>query len=305
MAISTIGRPFQGKAWYWVEATYGGGLSGATLPISKYIQDIKMGTGDVVKSIRSIESAVIIEQIQQCEEPTIHIEYNPQIGDTMIDDCVDRSSCCILQSLAFEFGANTCTGGDDTTYFYGVGFKAATVKISAAKDEPYSVVIDYEGKSIVTSTTAIGVEPTALSGAILQFNVAGSITKTGGFNPTGSKIAYITDSIDVTISNQLTGYTDHDSTQKTFLVEGTLDVEGSCNITLDGAGGMHFGEVKAMTDFTLVINMGDTGAPKITLPGCNWKNSEPGINTSGEAMMESAAFVCTPTDCASFVDVVA
>jgi len=306
MAVSDIGHGFQGVAYYWVESSYGDGESGTTLPISKYIQDIKIGTGDKIKSIRSIEAPYIVKLIEQTNEPTLSIEYNPQVGDTLIDDSVDRDSCCVLQSLAFCFGANTCTGAgsDDVTYYYAKGFKAGTVRISAAKNEPYTVTIDFEGQSIATSTSATGSEPTALAGDILQFNVAGSITKTGGFNPTGSKIAYITNSIDITITHQLTGYTDHDSLDKSYLVEGTLDVEGTVDITLDGAGGMHFGEVKNLTDFTITVNMGGAGAPKLTLPGCKWKSSEVPINVSGEAMMESASFTAVPTACDSLVDTV-
>lgn len=304
MAVSDIGHPFQGKAWYWVEDTYGSGESAVTLPISKYIQDIKVGTGDKGKDVRSIQSAVVIERIEQTDEPVISIEYNPQIGDTLIDDTVDRDSCCVLQSLAFEFGANTCGTGDDVTYYYGVGFKPSSVKISAAKNEPYTISIDFEGKSIATSITATGDEPTALAGVICQFNTAGSISKTGGFIPTGSKIAYITDSIDITIDHQLTGYTDHDSLEKSFLVEGTMDVSGSVNITLDGAGGMHFGEVQEMTDFTITVNMGGAGAPKITIPGCNWNSGEVPINTNGEAMMESAPFTGVPSTCSTLVSTV-
>jgi hypothetical protein len=304
MAVSDIGHPFQVKAWYWVEDSYGDGASGSTLPISKYIQDIKVGTGDKGKDMRSIESAVIIERISQTNEPVISIEYNPQVGDTMIDDCVDRSSCCTLQSLAFCFGANTCIGGDDATYYYGVGFKPSSVKIAGSKNEPYTVTIDYEGKSVTTSTSAIGVEPSALAGAIMQFNVAGSITKVGGFNPTGSKIAYITNSVDITIDHQLTGYTDHDSLNKSYLIEGTMDVSGTVDITLDGGGGMHFGEVIAMTDFVITVNMGSEGAVKLTLPGCNWDNSEVDINVSGEALMESAGFTCVPSACSNIVSTV-
>ena len=303
MAVSDIGHPFQGTAWYWVEATYGSGESGSTLPISKYIQDVKIGTGDKGKDIRSIESAVVAERIEQTDEPVLSIEYNPQCDDTLIDDVVDRDSCCVLQSLAFEFGANTCSGAasDDVTYYYCVGFKPSTVRISASKNEPYTVTVDLEGKSITTSTTATGSAPADLSGAILQFNVAGSITKTGGFNPTGSKIAYITNSIDITIDHQLTGYTDHDSMEKSYLVEGTMDVSGTVDITLDGAGGMHFGEVQAFKDFTITINMGAAGCPQLSLAGCNWNMSEVNINTSGEAMMESAPFTAVPSSCSNLV----
>ena len=303
MAVSTIGRPFQGTAWYWIEATFGGGESGTTLDIGKYVQNVAVGTGDKGMDIRSIESAVVAERIEQTDEPTLSIEYNPQCDDTLIDDVVDRDSCCVLSSLAFCFGANTCTGAasDDVTYYYVTGAKPSSVRISASKNEPYTVSVDFECKSITTSTSATGSEPARLSGSILQFNTAGSITKTGGFNPTGSKIAYVTNSIDITIDHQLTSYTDHDSTTKSYIVEGTMDVSGSVDITLDGAGGMHFGEVKNMTDFTLTVNMGGAGCPQITIPGCNWNNSEVPINTSGEAMMESASFTGVPSSCSTLV----
>lgn len=304
MAVSDITHPFQGTAWYWVEASYGGGESGTTNPISKYIQDVKVGTGDKGKDVRSIESAVVIERIEQTDEPTVSVEYNPQADDTLIDDVIDRDSCCVLQSLAFCFGANTCTGAgtDDETYYYAIGCKPSTVRIAGSKNEPYTVTVDFLAKSVTTSVDPTGSAPADLSGDILQFNVAGSITKTGGFNPTGSKIAYITNSIDITISHQLTGYTDHDSKTKSYLVEGTMDVSGTVDITLDGGGGMHFGEVQNFTDFSITINMGDSGSPRIQLADCNWDNSEVNINVSGEAMMESAPFTAAPSSCSNLVD---
>lgn len=303
MAVSDITHPFQGKAWYWIEDTYGSGESTTTLPISKYVQDIKIGTGDKGKDVRSIFSAIVAERIEQTNEPTISVEYNPQADDTLIDDVIDRNSCCILQSIAFCVGANTCTGSgtDNETYYYAVGCKPSSVRIAGSKNEPYTVTVDFLAKSVATSVDATGEEPTALTGDILQFNVAGSITKTGGFNPTGSKIAYITNSIDITITHKLTGYTDHDSLTKAYLVEGEMDVSGTVDITLDGGGGMHFGEVQNFTDFIITINMGDAGAPIITLPGCNWDNSEVNINVSGEAMMESAPFTATPSACSNLV----
>ena len=96
-----IGFPYQGRAWYWVEATYGGGLSGTTLPISCWINDIRVGSGDRHKKIPNIQSAQSGTFMELADEPTLHIEYNPQIGDTLLDDAVDRTSCCTLQSMCF------------------------------------------------------------------------------------------------------------------------------------------------------------------------------------------------------------
>jgi len=302
MAVSDIGHPFQGVAWYWVEDSYGGGESATTLPISSYIQNIRIGTGDKGKDIRHIASAVVAERIVQTNEPTLSIEYNPQVGDTLISDTVERSSCCTLKSLAFCFGANTCLGGDNDTYYTVVGAKPSSVKISSAKNEPYTVSIDFLAQSVTTVMT--GEEPTALAGVINQFHVGGEITKTGGWVVDTDHIAYITNSINITIDHQLTGYTDHDSLNKAFLVEGTMDVKGTVDITLDGAGGMHMAEVIAFTDFTITVNMGGAGAVKLTLPGCNWDKSEVEINANGEAMMESASFTAVPSSCSGIVSTV-
>jgi len=309
MAVSDIGHPFEGVAWYWVEDTYGGGgVAGDTLPISKYIQNITLGTGEKVRDIRSIEQATLADRIATITEPVLSIEYYPQVGDTMIEDTVERSSCCTLKSLAMEVGANTCTGAgsDDVTYYLATGMKPRSVKISSSKGEPYTVSIDFDCKSIVTDAAATGVEPEALTGAILQFNVAGEITKTGGHVVDTDHCAFITNAVDITIDHQLTGYTDHDSLVKSFLVEGTMDVSGSVDITLDGGGGMHWGEVLAVTDFNIIVTMGDdAGAPVLTLTGCNWNRSEVKVDISGEAMMESAPFAAAPSSCTGIVSYVA
>jgi hypothetical protein len=302
MAVSEIGRPFQGDAWYWVEATYGSGESATTLPISKYIQNISIGTGDKGKDVRSIKSAIVAERIIQTNEPVLSIEYNPQVGDTLIEDTVDRDACCMLQSLAFCVGANICLGGDDSTYYYIVGAKPSSVKISGSKNEAYSVSIDFQAQSV--TTVEVGSAPSELTGAIMQFNLAGEITKTGGWVVDTDHIAFITNAINITVDHQLTGHTDHDSINKSFLVEGTLDVSGTVDITLDGGGGMHVNEVLDFTDFTITVNMGGAGAVKLTLPDCNWQNSNVKIDAGGDAMIESAPFVVTPSNCSSIVSTV-
>lgn len=302
MAVTRIGEPFKGKIWYWVEATYGGGPSGVTLPVSCKVQDVRVGTGDRHVPLVGIDSPMVCHLLQQTNEPTLHLEYIPQVDDTMIDDVIDRAtSCCTLQSLAFCIGANACLTGDDNSWYNVLGAKPNVVTIAGAKNEPYKVTVDYLCKSILTAATETGIEPTALSGAYLQFNVAGEIRKTGGLLVNTDHIAFITNSINLTFNHNLTGHTDHDSLLKTYLVEGKYDIEGNCDITLDGGGALHFGEVLANTAFTITVDMGGVGAPQIVLPGCEWKNSEIDINVSGEAMLESAPFTAKPSDCSGII----
>ena len=306
MALDKLGGPFKGSAWYWVEASYGGGKSGSTLPISCKIQDVRIGSGDRHIPLRGIDSPLICKLLKQTNEPTLHVEYYPQCDDTLIDDVIDRTGdCCELQSLAFCIGANGCeASADNKSYYYAIGCKPETVRISGSKNQPYSVTIDFQAKSITTSTAATGTAPTDLSGAYLQFNTAGEITKTGGHVVNTDHIAFITNSIDITITHQLTPYTDHDALVKSYLVEGEMTIEGTCDITLDGGGASHFGDVLANKAFTITVDMGGAGCPRITLPGCQWKNSEVDINVSGEAMMESAPFTAKPTSCTAIVSAV-
>lgn len=306
MTLENLGKPFQGTAWYWVEDGYGNGESATTLPISCKIQNIRIDTGDRHKVLRDIGAPIACHLLKQTHEPKVHLEYIPQCDDTLIDDVIDRSSECTLQSLAFCVGANVLEDdADDVSYYYIVGMKPSTVRISGSKNTEYMVVIDFEAKSITTSQAAVGVQPSALTGAYLAFNIAGEIKKTGGdYVVNTDHLAFITNSIEVTISHQLTGYTDHDSLYKSYLIEGTMDIEGSVDITLDGGGARHVGEVLDNTAFTIQVDMGSTGCPRIDLPNCQWKNTSVDQNVGGEAIMNSCPFTCKPSACTNIVTVV-
>lgn len=306
MALDHLGEPFKGTVWYWIEDTYGSGESATTLPISCKVQSVRIDTGDRFKVLKDIGSPLACNFLEQTKEPKLHLEYIPQLDDTMIDDVIDRmGSCCSLQSLAFCVGANTCMAdADDKSYYLIKGAKPTTVRIAASKNTEYMVTVDYEVKSAVTSTSATGSAPVALTGDYLAFNVAGEIKKTGGHIVDVDHIAFVTNSIDITVTHKLEGHTDHDSLTKAYLIEGDMDIEGSVDITLDGGGAQHFGEVMANTAFEIVIDMGGVGAPRITLPGCKWKNTSVTIDVSGEAMKNSTPFTAKPTDCTAIVTLV-
>ena len=306
MALNHLGEPFKGTIWYWLEDTYGSGESATTLPISCKVQSVRVDSGDRFKVLKDIGSPLACNFLEQTKEPKLHLEYIPQADDTMIDDVIDRmGSCCSLQSLAFCVGANTCMAdADNKSYFYVTGAKPATVRIAASKNTEYMVTVDYEVKSAVTSKVATGSAPSVLTGEYLAFNIAGEIRKTGGHIVDGDHIAFICNSIDITVTHKLEGHTDHDSLEKDYLIESDMDIEGSVDITLDGGGASHFGEVMANTAFTIEIDMGEEGAPKITLPGCQWKNTSVTIDVSGEGMKNSTPFSAKPTDCTAIVTAV-
>ena len=309
MAMTELGKPFDGIIYYWIEDSYGvvTEISLNSLPISCKVQDVRIDSGDRHKSLRSIESPLVCHFLQQINEPKLHLEYIPQTDDTMIDDTIDRvGTCCTLQSMSFAIGFNTCETGIDSSWFRVKGAKPQTVRITGSKNTEYMVVIDYETQSIVSvGSDEVGSEPAALAGAYCQFNVAGEIRKTGGLVVNVDHIAFITNSIDITVNHNLSGQTDHDALTKSYLVEGAMDVEGSVDITLDGGGAQHYGEVLANTAFTIEVDMANVAtAPRITLPACQWKNTSLDKNISGEAMSSSVPFDCKPTSCSTLVSTV-
>ena len=308
MALTELGKPFDGTIWYWIESSYGtADISTATLPISCKVQNVRIDSGDRIRGRKSIESPLVCSFAKKINEPKLHVEYIPQVDDTMIDDVIDRTSatCCELQSLSFGIRFNKCKTGDDTSCFRVKGAKPSTVRVSASKDADYMIVIDYEAQSIVSvASTLIGTAPADLTGAYLQFNVAGEIRKTGGLVVNTDHIAFICNSIDITVNHNLEGHTDHDALTKSYLTEGAMDIEGSVDITLDGGGAKHYGEVLANTEFEIQIDMGLVGAPRITLPGCKWKNTSLDKNISSETMSSSVPFEVKPTACNNIVTAV-
>lgn len=307
MTFDHLGMPFQGTAWYWIEDSYGSGESATTIAISCKIQSIRIDTGDRHKVLKDIGSPLACHLLKQTNEPKVHLEYIPQCDDTLIDDVIDRSSDCTLKSFSMCIGANVLEDDTDNISYCSItGMKPSTVRISGSKNTEYLVVIDFEAKSIVTSVSATGSAATAKTGNYLAFNIAGEITKTGGdYLVDTDHLAFVTNGIEITVSHKLTGMTDHDSLDKAYLIEGDMDIEGSVDITLDGGGAKHIGEVLRNTAFSVQVDMGGSGCPRLTLPDCEWKNSSLPIDTSGEAIQNSCPFTCKPSSCTNIVSTVA
>lgn len=306
--MARIGHPFQGIIFYEVEASYGAGfaLGSAEKPISAYVQSVRVGSGDRHSKIMGFDSPLVKELLKQCDEPTLHVEYFLQAGDSLVTDSVNRiGSCCTLQSLAFEIVANECsTIANEKTYVYFKGCKGNTIKIASTKDSPYTITIDYLAKSVATVTSGATDPGVSALGNLCAFNIAGTIRKGAA---AGTDMAYVVNSIDIDIAQNLTGYTDHDELTKSYLVEGEMAISGSIDIALDNGGGIHMSDVLNNLPFALRIKTSDaTGAAgasfvQLDLPGCEWDNSEQEQNVGGEMMVESAPFTCVPSACTNIV----
>jgi hypothetical protein len=275
---------------YEVESSYGVGSDPSVTgkPISIKVLDAKIGLGDKHKGLRGFDAPEICYLLEQCTDFSFHLEYIVQKGDTLFEDAVMRSSVdCQLDSIGFYLVTNACsnpTGPDATAYFI-IGAVNKSCKVSSSINNEYIYVMDFDVKSIVTDSTPSYSSPSALVGEICAFNIAGSI-KDGS----GNKLAYITNSIEITIDNGTKNYYDHDSLEKQYAFAGELNISGSCDISLNEGGGKHLSDVLAQNDFDLVISLGAAGCPEITLENCKWKSSEIDVNISGDIMKESAPF---------------
>jgi hypothetical protein len=283
--MSSLGLPFQGKIWYYIEDDYGSGPTGEAIPISVKVLNARTGLADKHKPLRGFDKPEADILLEQPNDFTLHLEYIPQVGDTLLTDAAVRADC-LLNSLAFYLETNACADADKT-YYEISGAKLKSIRLSASHATEYVFVMDFSVKISDPSdeSTVSDDEPEALVGDVCAFNIAGSITD-GSAQP----LAYILDSIDVTIDNGIKDHWDHDSLDKQYAIEGELGVEGSVDISLDEGGGVHLQDVLDQTEFDIIINLGLTGALKITLSKCKWKNSEIGEDNAGDLMKESAPF---------------
>jgi hypothetical protein len=288
--MTSLGLPFQGDIRYYIENSYGACSDPTTtgLPISIKVLDAKISLSDKHKGLRGIDKANVCYLLEQTNDWSFHLEYIPQCGDTLFEDAFvsNPTTCNNLQSLTFYLTTNICSSptGPDASAYLICGAVGKTVKISSSINNEYIYAMDFDVSS-VTCSTPTGAAPTPLVGALCAFNIAGSI-KDGS----GNNLAYITNAIDVTIDTGVKGYFDHDSLDKQYAIPGELNISGSVDISLDEGGCSHLTDVVSQVTFSIVLSLGSTGCPEITLNNCSWKSSEIDVNISGDIMKENAPF---------------
>jgi hypothetical protein len=330
--MASLGMPFQGLIWYFVEDSYGSGPPNSVTDttafcISSKVQNVRISTGDVHEEIRGIDSSCVCELHGLATDYTLHLEYHPQCSDRLLRYVSNRwhtaapLSDCTFDSLAFSIGTNLCitdTGAQgsvaDATNYYLTGCKPKTVNIAAAFNNLYTVTIDFSVRSIYTdgqytntawtdfdgyltdSGAMIGTEPCCCTdagpnsymGRFLGFNCAGSIQKGG------ADVAYIVDAVNITFDYDLQDLWDHDSMLKQYAIPGAIGATGTLDLSLNEGGGVHWSEVINKSPWNLIMDLGGTGCPRLTLPQCEWKSTEVELDVSSEPMMHSVPFTCHP-----------
>jgi hypothetical protein len=289
-----MGLGFQGDIWFWEETSYGSGESAVTMLISDKVLDVRIDSGDIYKTLRGISEPSVCAFISQPSDPVIHIEWvlQPNTHSSLSTYCCDRDTSEDLKSLAFLVGANT--KGATKSYYYLTGCKAKNWNISASRGNEYICTADLSVKSVATYSalaTLLGsgyTLPETIGTNYAQFNLAAhTITITGK-----TDVAFITDSIDVTVENNLNDYWDCDSQSKATAIPGAKDVTGSCDISLDDGGAVHWGDVfggNTLTSIAVVTGLAGIG-DTFTLNTGRFDNTSVDINASGEGMLTSQPF---------------
>ena len=293
LGVSSLSLPFGGGICFQVETTYGAGVqAGTAYVISDAITDVRLESGDINNTLRTISSPSVADFSTVLVDPKLHVEwvFQPNVQAQQFEKlCVNRTNCD-LSSMAIQIVANSCSTTSDL-YYNCKGAKCESITISAAQGENWTCSADFSLSSVATSTATICTIPSALGATTYPyaaFNAAGSIT----WSP--SDIAYITKAFSVTVNNNLSNYYTVGSSDKKAAIPGAFDVTGSCDISVDAGGYYIWPKVTAGTDITsLVLNSGRTaatGAGKITLTNGRFDSLGIDLNTSGEGMISSIPF---------------
>ena len=295
--INEITRPFGGDIAYYLETTYGtlAIATDATYLVSNKVLNARLDSGDVHKTLRGINRASVCSFIETGGDNVLHLEWVFQPHDASLATyCVNRTNGDIA-SLTFVLATNKDVTSH-ASYFTLKGCKAKNWNLSSSKGEEYVCTADFSVKEVDVSNTKptnYG-QPSDLNYGthkLAGFNQAGTITFTGGYN------AYITNSINITVNNNLQDYWQVGSTDKRAAIPGALDVTGSADLSLDAGGGEPWTNiVDSFTDITsLVIDTAcpggtDTTCGKITLSDGKYDSISIPVGLENGTMMSSLPF---------------
>lgn len=305
-----IGRPFQGKIYFWEELSYGGIIKPGTVEksVSSVVEVARIETGDITKYYRGIDSIYISKATSSNNDYTFHLEYLLMTDDKLYDYLVDRTSSGTVRSLGFVIGANTSMTNNSWYKLYGV--KCKNVEKSGSEGEMWKISADFSVSSIhhATSESSFGMTRPVTDTAAWQ------LTSLCPFNSTESSIvdtasdtiAYVTKNFSVTVNHNLQDLWSVGSRNKKNCIEGALDVTGTCDISLDAGGFWHFDDVingnvetTITIDTTEATNVFGTRGVQTTLTNVRFDSSSIDVSPGSEGMMESAPFTAEQISVAS------
>lgn len=298
MTAGIIGLPFQGEVFYWIEtaydptADYPHDLSTATHRISDAVNDARIDTGDINTTLFTISEPTLADFSMTMQDPTLHLEWveQPNATGSLASLCCDRTSLGTLQSMTFMVIVNKKqTGTSSASYYQCNSCVCKTWNKTGSRGGNFICTADFSVATVTANTlsSTTTYNPGAIGKPYATFNKGGAITWAG------VTAAWITDSMNVTVDNNLQDLYTIGSTTKIGAIPGAKTVTGSCDISLDSGGGVHFGEVISATNIdTLGFNTGCTDGShgSLWLSHGRFDSTSIDVNQSGEGMMTSVPF---------------
>jgi hypothetical protein len=232
-------------------------MYGAGIPfiISDKILNVKLDSGDIKKGLRGISKPTICGWTSMPSDPVLHVEWivQQQAAHSLATLCVNRTSSATLYSMKFAMGANI--KGTKKSYYNLTGCVAKNWSLTGSKSQnEYICKADFSVGSVATFATRQYIPPTALGTKYASFNnSANTITITGKKEP-----AFITDSVEIMVNNNVTDHWDIDGSTKVLAIGGAKDVTATSDISLDDGGAVQWSDVyngKPLTSLALQLNI--------------------------------------------------
>lgn len=304
IGANVFGYPFQGDVYWYKEPTYSYGIkttgaaavSTTTMWVSEVVNVARIDITETKRPLRGISEPSICAFVSTTSDYSLHLEWIWEKTDvySIVSCCVNRMSTGTFVNdivpLSFVICTNEKMSAASQTFYYLKGAKCKNINIKGNINTEYVCSADFSVASFAASATKPSTgwkRPAALAGTYAFFNKAGGIVKKN----TSVQLAWITDSIDVTINNHLTDMWSAGSPWKQDCVAGQMDVTGSADITLDLGGLTDYASLyTTMTNILINTNNGDV-FDILTLTSAEWQGRTYEVNTGDAPMKTNAKFV--------------
>jgi len=287
-----VGKPFKGKVVWWTEGDLSSGTAGKITPatagrvmkVSDVVNVARVETGDMLRHHRGIDSRALKNTERTAFNNTFHLEYIPHTDDWLITHLLELTSEGTVQALGFEIGADV--DGTESSWYVLQGCKCNSVTINGSQGDDFVISADF---SVASMKANIAEYQSAASsgpaGSLCVFNSAGTIQDAGG-----RQLAYITSAFSLTVNHNLEDFWNIGKIEKSAIVEGALDVSGTCDISFDHGGAMHVRDVIAgATEADVVFILGDS-SPSLSIGDVYWDSATVDITNEQGGMVGSCPF---------------
>jgi hypothetical protein len=281
----TASRGFSGRVLSVVETTPGTTPTNpALIKFSDHVQSVQVSLDPALEEWRDIGDYDAQSFVGGLPMYGVKISYVLHVNrKTQLDDAIVRQSDNTLKSQTIE----VAVGLDDATPGYLVlkGCKADRASCKPEVGKPAVVEITYKALSHATSQVTIG-SGSRESSALGSLSVFSATAITRG----GSALAYVTRGAMFEVNNNLrVEGTDNQSDPKAIF-EGSRQVSGSADITLDDGTATIAAAVTGLTGAQMVFSLGASGAPKYTLNNCVWEKLDVDMNVNDGVIVSSVPF---------------